>query len=158
MARIDYDAVVKELSKGLEPMDGEMVANVGGKPWQVLSEFRTIGYSTARQTGKTNHVRNLALRSPNTTLVIFTSADMRREFVQRWQLEFGTLPMPFLWTGGFYSEQERRGHSPIISNLNQFDTVLIDDAGRYFSQWSHAKVYKALVDVTTHDPIIHLIG
>jgi len=158
MTHVDYDLVVKELLKGVVPLNGELAACINVPRHSQISEFRTVGFTGARQSGKTRFVRNLALKSPDTTMIIFPESELRDQFEREWVETFGDLKKPVTWTYGFYSEHERRGRSPVIGDYPQFDTVIIDDCNRYFAKWSHAKTFKAISNVVTDDITVYLVG
>ena len=53
---IDYDLIVKELSKGLVPLAMPFVLNLGMERFKQLMEFRTIKYGCGRHSGMTEFI------------------------------------------------------------------------------------------------------
>lgn len=158
MTRVNYNAVVEELLKGVVALDSDRALCINGPRYQAIAEFRTIGFRGTRQTGMTHAVRNLALRDTGKTLIIFPDLTLRDAFEQRWEQELSGVPKPFIWGGAFYSEQERRGKWPILGDCRQFDTVIIDDASRYFGLFSYDKTFRAIDGVASDNVVVYLAG
>lgn len=70
MAAINYDAIAKELKRGLVGAE-EHIAKLGiiDKP-MALKEFYTLGMSGPRQTGKTRWIVENLIRDPQSLLVV----------------------------------------------------------------------------------------
>lgn len=158
MTRVNYNAVVEELLKGVVALDSERAMCINSPRYRAIAEFRTIGFRGTRQTGMTHTVRNLALKDNGKTLIVFPDRTLRESFEQRWEQELSGVPKPFIWGGAFYSEQERRGKSPIIGDCNQFDTIIIDEASRYFGLFSYDKTFRAISGVASDNVVVYLAG
>lgn len=158
MTRVNYNAVVEELLKGVVALDSDTVKRMDGPRHLAIAEFRTIGFRGARQTGMTNTVRNLSLKEKGNTLIIFPDSTLRDSFEQQWDHELNGVPKPFIWSGAFYSEQERRGNRTIIGDCKQFDTIIIDDASRYFGLFSYDKTFRAFSGIGSDNVIVYLVG
>lgn len=159
MARVDYNAVVEELIKGIVPLDSDTAQRINGPRHIQLAEFRTVGFTGTRQTGKTKWMLDFAAKHPDETLIIFHDSMMRMVFEQRWKTTMGDARQPSLFRGPFYPTDDRRGisFSPIRAP-GQFKYVLIDDANRYFAKYSHNKTFKGIAEVVDDDVIVILVG
>jgi len=159
MARVDYDAVVEVLMKGVVALDSDIAQCINGPRHIQIAEFRTIGFTGTRQTGKTNWMRDFAARHPDETLIIFHDSLLSTDFQRRWELTMGGTRQPSVYRGPFYQADDRRGISfNPIRVPGQFKYILIDDANRYFAKYSHNKTFKGIAEVVGDDVIVILVG
>lgn len=155
---INYEAIVAELSKSLRSFDHPMVKAAGFDRTTWLSENRTIGFRTGRQTGSTGYIFS-GVKDPKTALVIFGDVGMAEVFKLSWPNARPGEPLPVCWVGPFYPKDDagRRGIGVPMEPGLLFEQVFVDDAMRYFSSWKYAKTYKALNEVVSNDVVITLI-
>lgn len=159
MARVDYNAVVEELMKGVVALDSDTAMCINGPRHRQIAEFRTIGFTGTRQTGKTNWMRDFAAVHPDETLIIFHDSMLGEDFQRRWESTMGDATPPSVFRGPFYETDQRRGISfNPIRVPGQFKYVLIDDANRYFAKYSHSKTFKGIAEVVGDDVIVILVG
>lgn len=146
--RIDYNAVVKELSKGLIALDSEEALRCSMAPHIALSEFRTIRYGAGRQKGVTTHALDIASKFNGNVLYLLHSLTLREEIMKRYQ----KLPSKS------DSLTIMCGYLPENWRSEKFGLVVVDEASFFFNKFSYSKVYRSLVDVVTPDVVIHLIN
>lgn len=155
---LNYEAVALELSKGLQPLSSEVVIRCNLTRAQAMAEYRTIGFTGVRQTGKTRFIASKAEQDVETTLIVFPNRASARQFTADWAVLMGNTPMPTLWAGPLYPSDDRRGMSPVLEDKRQFKRVFIDDAQAYFSRYRHGKFYRAMAELCDDDVIITHVG
>lgn len=159
MTRVNYNVVVEELMNGVVALDSHTALCINGPRHRQIAEFRTIGFTGTRQTGKTNWMCDFAAQHPGETLIVFHDALVSTDFQRRWESTMGDNQPPTTYRGPFYPADDRRGISfNPIRVPGQFKYVLIDDANRYFAKYSHDKTFKGIAEVAGDDVIVILVG
>ncbi|ANZ48540.1 hypothetical protein BIZ78_gp035 [Erwinia phage vB_EamM_Caitlin] len=146
--QINYDLVVKELSKGLIALDSDVAKQCNMLPHIALSEFRTIRYGAGRQKGVTEFVTKLAGEHQGPVLVLTHATPLRDEFIFRVE---GNYP-------GKNNITSLSGYFPENWRAEKFSLVVIDEAGFFFKKFGYDKMYRSLATQTTDDVVIHLIN
>jgi len=145
---INYDLVVQELSKGLEPLDGEMALTVNYIRYLAISEFRTLRYGSGRQKGATSHIVDLIGKHEGPVLFLTHVTPLRDEYMRRHQLAYPDNN----------NVTSLCGYFPENWQADKFSLVVIDDAGFFFNKFSYGKIFRSLADAVTDDVVIHLIN
>lgn len=157
ITRIDYRAVVKELSKGLIELDSDEARSCGFLPHIALSEFRTIRYGAGRQKGVTTHAVDMSAKFHGSVLYLVHNEALRCEVVEKFHEKAagnGWLTVHC----NYLPEGWKRATGAGISGYEKFGLVIVDEAGFFFNKFSYDKIYRSLVDVVTPDVVIHLIN
>lgn len=146
--QINYDLVVKELSKGLVSIDSATARRCNMLPHIALQEFRTIRYGAGRQKGVTTHAVELASWFRGEVLYLIHSPILRDNVMKRYEEQLAVnCELTVLC-----------GYLPENWQPKKFGLVIVDEAGFFFNKFSYDKIYRSLAPLVTDNVVIHLIN
>ncbi|QVW55240.1 hypothetical protein pEaSNUABM29_00200 [Erwinia phage pEa_SNUABM_29] len=148
MTPIDYDVVVKELSKGLIALDSDIAKSCNMMPHIALSEFRTIRYGAGRQKGVTTHAVDMAAKFDGHVLYLIHNVSLRDDVVRRYTKK----------STGISSLTSLCGYLPENWQGQKYGLVLVDEASFFFHKFSYDKIFRSLATMVESDVVIHLIN
>jgi hypothetical protein len=171
MNRIDFDLIVNELSKGLRDHNDPLVQACGwfnvitgvdgktalsdfriGADWY-YREFRTVGFWTPRQTGKTHWIASKTMYDEQ-ALVITRDESLRSQFENYTHGEPEHVRESTRQRVITISEAKARIKA---GKLKEYRTYFIDEASHSFHFLSR-QFHQHLLDTNQFDPKIILVG
>lgn len=153
---VDYGAIVQALEEASDKVAAiEINRSNGGDICRFLREFRTIGVTGPRQTGKTSQFVKKVMDDPNSILICANS--MTRNFI----LSLVTFDQqPELKRRTFLSTSLKLEIDRKVEDRKfpAFTKIYIDDATYVFLKVRRGKFYEWLASLNISNPLIILIG
>lgn len=154
---VDYDAIVKALTVGMRASQQANHFQKGSYWW--IQEFCTIGFTMARQQGKSKYALEQLVKNDDTILIVFDSGHKRVSVANAW----------FTHGEHLTPDQEARiftaidlfrimKGSGLAPALPKFKTIVVDDAYRFFQVRSRKGFFDWMTSLNIEDPTVLLIG
>lgn len=142
--QVNYNAIVTALEAVTNQAYSKLAGPAKFPDWMTMRELRTVGFTSARQTGKTQWIVDFTLSKPHgEVLTLFKDKKIRDEIERRYQRNLGEeteLPSLVNRMHDWYTVDER------TYDEYKVKYVVVDEAqftlARYkkeFFQWVHDK-------------------
>ena len=148
---IQYDLIVKELSKGLTPLS-EVNQKFNMGRFKQLMEFRTIKYGSCRTSGKTDWIGICCLSDS-----ILPDGDILYTHLNTAAVNY--------FSNRFLNASNYHRFTPLtirqlmsMEHDKKYSTVFIDDSWLAASKVGINKIYRQLANIVTDDVVIHLVN
>lgn len=150
MIYLRYEETIKELAKAIvHPLHSPEFEKLRLPVDIQISDYRTVGVTGTRQSGKTESALRLASELPGRTLFLASGAMLCKDAKAR----FATMS-PENRSVVFAYGPARNA----VRLADRWDNVVVDDAGIYMHVWGHSKTFKALAGSCSENIIVYLFG
>lgn len=155
MKKHNFESVVELLEETLISENSERAKQLDHRRDVILREFRTVGFSAGRQSGRTEWILDRVGTDTASSLVIFPTENIKVDFEQRFLRKYKDSFESLRTIKGSvgnrgYTDRFRKG---------QIKYVYLDVAKFYFSKYGQDKLYQDLLTNfdLAEDVIIYLV-